>query len=352
MYSYTVGWDIGGAHVKAAVVNAQGVVTQLMLEVCPLWKGLDELYHAVDAIIGKLPEAPAVHAITMTGELVDLFQSRCDGVKSIIQVMIDRLPGREIKIYTGDSGFISANEVNECNVDSIASANWMASASYAAEKKGSGLFIDIGSTTTDILLFNNDIVQAVGMTDYQRLCSDELVYTGIIRTPVMAITAKAVFKGNDVSLMAEYFASMADVYRLTGELNEVHDQTPTADGGAKTIESSARRLSRMIGYDYHKEELNAWKQFATCLRERQLDKIQRACFRQLSREEMDNGVIIGAGVGRFLVKELAGQLKFPYVDFSELLTAQLQNCAMEVADCAPAAAVACLGANSQGVINS
>jgi (4-(4-[2-(gamma-L-glutamylamino)ethyl]phenoxymethyl)furan-2-yl)methanamine synthase len=342
MNNYTIGWDIGGAHLKAVVVNAQGVVTQVILQACPLWQGLDELCNALDVIIAEIPDSASLHAITMTGELVDLFQTRYEGVNRIIEVMVNRLQPHEIVIYAGESGFIAADEVSENNIDLIASANWMASAAYAAGKKGAGLFFDIGSTTTDILLFNNAMVKAIGLTDYQRLCTDELVYSGIIRTPVMAVAAKGMFKGNHVNLMAEYFATMADVYRLTGELDEAHDQTATADNGEKTIAGSARRLSRMIGCDYHSQELHAWRQFAVYLRAKQLEKIKQACFRQLSRDEFNNGVFVGAGVGRFLVKALAGQLNFPYMDFSDLFMTQLQQSTLEVADCAPAAAVACL----------
>ena len=58
---------------------------------------------------------------------------------------------------------------------------------------------------------------AEGYTDYQRLISQEMVYTGIVRTAVMAVAQSAQDDGKEVGLMAEYFATMADVYRLTGE---------------------------------------------------------------------------------------------------------------------------------------
>jgi uncharacterized hydantoinase/oxoprolinase family protein len=60
-----------------------------------------------------------------------------------------------------------------------------------AQKIGDGLFVDIGSTTSDVLLLNNG--QVLGYTDYQRLISQGL-FTGIVRTAVMAVAQTAVIR--------------------------------------------------------------------------------------------------------------------------------------------------------------
>ena len=338
-----IGWDIGGAHIKAAVVEETGIVKQVFLQACPLWKGMQELDQAVKIILEKIPGDPQMHAITMTGELVDFFDSREQGVLQIIEAMQQQLGKQKILIFAGSKGFLKSSAASGEMIDAIASANWFASASCAAAKMETALFVDVGSTTTDILVIANSKVQAKGMTDYQRLCSEELVYTGIVRTPVMAVARSAFFAGGEVGLMAEYFATMADVYRLTGELNESHDQTAAADGGEKTAAESARRLARMIGCDYHSKELYRWQQFAKNIRSQQLIRIQRACERQLSSAFFpDQTCFIGGGVGRFLVEQVAGQLGYPYIDFSDLFEQKMTDPEMTVADCAPAVSVACL----------
>jgi len=83
----TIGWDIGGAHVKAAVINPAGEIVAVYQQPCLLWKGLDQLQRAVTHILHEISGAPGAHAITMTGELVDLFEHRDDGVKQIIATM-------------------------------------------------------------------------------------------------------------------------------------------------------------------------------------------------------------------------------------------------------------------------
>jgi probable H4MPT-linked C1 transfer pathway protein len=284
-----------------------------------------------------------LHAVTMTGELVDLFESRDDGVRQIIKAMKELLPEGKIRIFAGKEGMLDLHAVDDRHYEAIASANWLASAAFAARKLESGLFVDIGSTTTDILLLQDRQVQAAGYTDYQRLIAAELVYTGIVRTAVMAVAQTAFDKGQEIGLMAEYFATMADVYRVTGELNELHDQTETADGGEKTVMASARRLSRMIGCDFNADELPRWQQFARHIRSQQLQKIQQSCERQLSRHDLaQSGPIIGAGVGRFLVRQIALNLGYSYVDFSDLFQISTVRTGLSAADCAPAVAVACL----------
>jgi probable H4MPT-linked C1 transfer pathway protein len=228
MNSDMIGWDIGGAHIKAALMNNQGEITAIIQKPCPLWQGIERLKFAVNIIMRELSPAAFRHAVTMTGELVDLFENRDDGVKKIIDTLNELLPSAEILIYAGKLGFVDSERVSREHYEAIASANWLASASYAAQQVDNGLFIDIGSTTTDILLLDKGHVFAEGYTDYQRLISQELVYTGIVRTAVMAVAQSVQDDGRDVGLMAEYFATMADVYRVTGEINEWHDQTETA----------------------------------------------------------------------------------------------------------------------------
>lgn len=336
-----IGWDIGGAHVKAAVVNEAGDIIDVFQQACPLWKGMDQLHQAVNAILSQLPSVNYLHAVTMTGELVDLFEGRDDGVRQIIKAMQALLPGSKIWIFAGKEGMLDLQSVDERHYEAIASANWLASASFAARRLESGLLVDIGSTTTDILVLHDRQVRAAGYTDYRRLISGELVYTGIVRTAIMAVARTAFDKGHEVGLMAEYFATMADVYRVTGELNESHDQTETADGAEKTVMASARRLSRMIGCDFSADELPRWQRFAGHIRAQQLQEIQRSCEKQLSRCSMaQNSPFVGAGVGRFLVRQIALNLGYPYVDFSDLFQVSAVRRGLSVADCAPAAAVA------------
>jgi probable H4MPT-linked C1 transfer pathway protein len=334
MNQISIGWDIGGAHVKVCVVENQKIIS-VYQEPCPLWQGLDKLEFAVKTLLQKLPNQNQKHAITMTGELVDLFANRHDGVKQIIQTMSQLLDESEIEIFCGKLGLLPISEINKTHFDAIASANWLASASFAAKQFQNCLFVDIGSTTTDILLCENGQVAAQGFSDYERLISQELIYTGIVRTAVMSVVQSVLDKGNQVGVMAEHFATMADVYRLTGELQEKHDQTATADGAEKTIEASGRRLSRMLGDDFEIEELARWQVVAGDIRKQQIQRIQKSCELHLNKKT----TLVGAGIGRFLVQEIAENLACNYIDFSTLFSTN-DDLIFHPADCAPAVAMA------------
>ena len=338
-YSDIMGWDLGGAHLKAAHLDDRGKLRQVIQLPCPLWRGLDHLRLAVDGVMAAVPARIRYHAVTMTGELVDLFDSRVQGVQRLASVMEEKLAPAELGFYAGCDGFLQPHAVAS-TAAKVSSSNWLASASFVAQCVPEALFVDIGSTTSDIVICKDGDVLARGADDHQRLISGELVYTGVVRTSLMAETEKIPFRGEWVSLMAEHFATMADVYRVTGELPIHADQLPSADGGAKTLIASARRLARMLGLDLDAAPMEDWARVAGYLSELQLQRLMRACEFSLSRGLLgQNALLLGAGVGRFLVEKLADRLQRKYLDFSSLLdTGSLV--VGDPADCTPAVAVA------------
>ncbi|PPD19444.1 MAG: H4MPT-linked C1 transfer pathway protein [Methylomonas sp.] len=339
-----IGWDIGGAHVKVALVDDHGRVVRVLQTACPLWRGIEQLALALTHLLPELPTEGTTHGVTMTGELVDCFASRAVGVHAIVATLASYFGAANIRIFAGCAGFIAADSIASHHIVHIASANWLASVTLAARQCRRALFVDIGSTTTDILCIDHHRPVIQAYTDYERLVSGELFYTGIVRTSVMAVARNAVFNGRPMQLMAEHFATMADVYRLTCDLNEAHDQAETADGGPKTTLASALRLSRLTGYEFDEAELALWQAFAAQLKHQQRQQIAAACARQIQRLAADDEplVLVGAGVGRFLVKNMAIDCNATYVDFNALCPPVKPQDAMQPADCAPAVAVAML----------
>lgn len=336
-----IGWDVGGAHLKAAHLNNDGTLLNVIQIPCALWRGLAELETAIEAVLKAFTRNVVMNAITMTGELVDLFPSRQAGVQAISQILNAKLNG--VKQYyaqdvnlgalpTRSSGFVPMQQVGE-SWQYIASVNWLASANYIAQnshlfstyplntplhKITDGLFIDIGSTTSDFVRLENNKPVCIGFTDATRLQSQELVYTGVIRTPLMAITQRIKFKHAITSVATEYFATTADVYRLTGDLVATMDTAETSDGKEKTLPASARRIARMIGHDVEDAALESWIELAHEFKKQQRVRLKKVAMLHISRlknyRATSDLFIIGAGVGSFLIQEIAENLGIVYFD--------------------------------------
>lgn len=341
----TLGWDLGGAHLKAVLIQDDGCVMQAFQQPCPLWRGLDYLEQAVATIMSRLETTPQRHAVTMTGELADIFPNRDTGVQLLTECMERSLGAVNVRIYAGPAGFVETDVIG-AHLHTIASANWHVSAAFLAAQTGDSLLVDIGSTTTDIVLLYRGQPAAIGYSDAERLQSEEMVYTGVVRTPVMAVAQQLPFAGEWQRLAAEHFSTMADVYRLTGELPEGYDMAETADGAGKTKMESARRLARMLGRDLESATIAQWRQMAFSVRSQQLRSLQAALERNLSRALLpDDAPLVGAGAGRFLVRELAQRLRRPYTDAAELIPG-VGGSAEWASVCLPAYAVAWLGGRS------
>lgn len=351
---FVVGWDIGGAHLKTCLWQ-DGRVLDAQQIACPLWQGLDKLDLSIDQLAALGPSWQAAlaggehrHAVTMSGEMVDHFADRAMGVAAIVRHLANRLGCSRLAFYAGELGWLGvADAAGAWRL--IASANWRAAASHAAALLGDGLWLDIGSTTTDIIVLQGGRVASASLSDADRLASGELVYQGVVRTPLCALAERIDFDGRGFNVMHEWFAATADVYRLTGELEAAHDLQPSADGGPKDDPGSARRLARMIGHDAAASELQRWRDFALAWRRCQLDRIGNSLARVLHTWPLPDGApFIAAGCGRFLVDVLAREARRPCTAYGDALAPNDAALAASIDLCAPSVAVAALWAASRG----
>lgn len=340
--SAVLGWDIGGAHLKAALLDVDGSIIQVIQDPCPLWQGLHELEHSVQRIVAQLPVQSYRHAVTMTGEMADFFPSRDYGVRALASFMQQRFSTERVEFFAGQIGFVSLAEVT-AHSEQIASANWIATAQWLAHTLPSGVLVDIGSTTADLIAFADGELLQRGHDDATRMQHSELVYTGVVRTSLMALAQKVPVDGHWLGVMAEHFANTADVYRILDRLPEGADQHETADGGAKNLIASQRRLARMVGMELDAQSPAAWRHLARYFSEQQLQLLSQALMTVCSRNALaDTSTLVAAGCGRFLVDELASRLALPVCAFDDLIPAAKIVTGVDAADCAPAFAVAAL----------
>ena len=335
------GLDVGGAHLKLAQVDAAGRVLAALQLPCRLWQGLEQLDAALAEALEHVPDADR-YAVTMTGELADIFPDRATGVRRLVEHLRARLGPAHY--WAGCHGLV-APEVAMTRPSAVASANWLATATLVARRVEAALFLDIGSTTTDLVPVTGGRVLARGHDDHERLASAELVYTGATRTMLAALVDEVPFGGRRVAVMKECFATTADVWRLLGALPDQADQHPAADGGPKTVAGSARRLARMVGSDVDAAPLSTWRRLAAVFARAQADLISRAIELQLSRGVLDETApLIVAGAGGFIAAPVAARMGMTTLPFADLVEAMPQA-AGNVDTCAPAVAVALLAAS-------
>lgn len=334
-----IGWDLGGAHIKAAWVR-EGEIRSVWQVSCPLWKGLDKLDQALRKMLANLPSG-CLHAVTMTGEMADLFSDRQQGVDEILKTFVG-ITQTDPFLYV-DKNIIPLSKISFKNKKNLASNNWQISQKWIAHRLSNALLVDIGSTTTDLAPIIDGVPACRGVTDKARLFHGELDYMGVVRTPLMALTREILFTGDWYPLMAEHFSTTADIYRILGELSPHMDQADTPDGGPKTRSASMVRVARVLGADRADAPDDAWWRIAAAFREIQLQRLTLDCLRQLSRFGNRDVTLVGAGAGRFLLPEVARRLEISYLDMARLFPCNEEfGVAFSPADCAPASALALL----------
>ncbi len=353
-HHHVIGWDIGGAHVKACLLR-EGRVVDVAQWACPLWQGFEHLERVLHLAVARWPQlGQATHAVTMTGEMTDLFEHREDGVRRIAAALARTLAPaapEALHFFAGEARWCRSTEAG-AHWEQIASANWLATASHAAQCIAEGVLIDIGSTTTDLIAFRGGRILGGSRTDTQRLESGELVYHGVVRTPLCALGPRIAWQGHELNVMNEFFATTADVYRLTGELDPTHDLHPSADNAPKDLPATRRRLARMIGLDARDAAADEWLAFAHTWRARQVAELAGQLRRVIDAHGLsDAAVALGAGCGDFLVTDVLARCAAPLTrqrygrDVARIAADALpgaEAAARWAQVCAPAVAVAAL----------
>ena len=338
----SAGYDVGGAHLKVALVE-DGRILDVRQIACALWRGLDQLDAALAGpSVQSMTKAAAHHTVTMTGELADVFPDRYTGVATIIERMTAAF-GPNTRFWMGQRG-IGPSQAALQQYGDVASTNFLASATVAAQRALNGVLIDMGSTTTDIVPFADGAVAARGLTDANRLRTGELVYTGLTRTPVMAVATRALFRGEWQTLARDPFANMADVRRLTCDLPAGVDQHGTADGRSDSQDDSRARVARCFGRDVEPGEEALWAVAARFVAEAQVRSIHDGALQVLAaRPPQGPCTIVTAGIGDRVAAEIARRLDMPCISFGELIGAPPGVRRDWATRCAPAVALALMG---------
>ena len=333
------GWDIGGAHLKVAQCNPAGQLIMVKQYLCPLWQGIAKLTVAIQQALTDLPNISPHHVITMTGELADIFSSRQNGVEAIITCITAFIPEAHCHIYAGSTHWLTPQQAIT-RWSEVASRNWEASATFAAQHIPEGLFVDVGSTTSDIIALVDHSTRPQAYTDFERQACHELHYFGAIRTPLIALAQTVPFQQRPHPIANELFATTGDCWVLLKQLPRNTIQDDSADGLGWDEQYCYQRLARLLGTDAVHYPAEVWLELANWFAKKQSEQLQFACHQVLNASPClePDAPLVGAGIGRFIIQRCAQAMQRPYIDMGELF----HHSSDLGADHAPAAALVLL----------
>ncbi len=311
-----LGLDIGGANIKAANEAGRAVSRPFAI-----WRQPEQLENQITSILNKFPQTDRL-ALTMTAELADCFSTKSEGVRFIVNAVensfnaslssgavalnsLEQPQRSNLMTWTTDGRFLSPDEALESPMH-VAAANWHALATWSMKfaPKGCGVLIDIGTTTTDIIPFEDGKPVPLGLTDASRLQSGELSYSGVRRTPLCAVAHSVPVENGYCSLAAEVFATTLDVNLLLDDIAEDAQDRDTANGKPATKQAAHDRIARMLCCDRDEISFEQAVQIAMFLADVQRQRLAGSLERVLNRLSSDCSTIIVSGSGSFLARQL------------------------------------------------
>ncbi|MHA2021764.1 MAG: hydantoinase/oxoprolinase family protein [Candidatus Thorarchaeota archaeon] len=248
-----VGLDIGGANLKGCglTLDDNDVPGDLVFRSMsfPIWqRDRRDLWNLIADTVYELADAsetPELVSVVMTAELSDTFQTKREGVTTIVEGVHRTLRNIPIAFPDVNLELLQLEEVLNDPLR-VAAANWPVLAWTVGRGIPDCILIDVGSTTTDIIPIRDGFPITRGRNDTNRLMSGELVYTGALRTNLSAILREVELDGVTCRVSSEYFATSADVHLVLGHIAEHQYSSETADGRGKSLEECRARLARVV----------------------------------------------------------------------------------------------------------
>lgn len=315
------GFDIGGANTDLAIIDFDGEEIE-NIEVdfayLPMWSNNDDLQDVLVELIERICPIDEIDAvgISMTAELVDAYDTKRDGVLDIVE-KCEKTFNCPIG-YVGLDGILTKEEI-QANPLNAAAANWIATCELATLISDNCIFIDTGSTTTDIIPIKDGKQCAIGSSDFERLATGELVYTGTLRTNLASFLEKVPFNGNEYRVASELFAQTADVYMVLGLIDESDYVCDTFDGEGKSKMDCMKRIARVLCADMDMLSESDIEKIAGFIHKAQIAQIADG-LNQVSKAQ-DLELIVTTGLGKdILDREAAKLLGLEVRSMDEILT--------------------------------
>ena len=302
------GFDIGGANTDLAVIDFEnGEIKNIEVDFAylPMWSNNDDLSQVLIDLIENICPLSQIDAvgISMTAELVDAYDTKKDGVLDVVKKCEETFSCPIA--YVGLDGMLSLKEIRETPLKAAA-ANWIATAQIATLISDNCIFIDTGSTTTDIIPIKDGKECAIGKSDFDRSATGELVYTGTLRTNLATFLDKVELNGKEYRVASELFAQTADVYMILGLISEDDYVCDTFDGESKSKIDCAKRIARVVCADLEMLSEGEITEMAKFIHQKQIEQIADGLKQVHETQGLD--LIITTGLGKDILDKPAAEL--------------------------------------------
>nr|WP_295001419.1 hydantoinase/oxoprolinase family protein [uncultured Methanobrevibacter sp.] len=302
------GFDIGGANTDLAVIDFEdGEMKTIEVDFAylPMWSNNDDLSRVLVELIENICPVSQIDAvgISMTAELVDAYDTKKDGVLDVVN-KCEKTFDCPVA-YVGVDGMMSAEEIAETPLKAAA-ANWIATAQIATLISDNCIFIDTGSTTTDIIPIKDGRECAVGKSDFDRSATGELVYTGTLRTNLASFLDDVELNGRKYRVASELFAQTADVYMVLDLITENDYICDTFDGEGKSKIDCARRIARVVCADLEMLDMDDIVEMSKYIHQKQVEQIADGLKQVVETHGLD--LIVTTGLGKDILDKKAAEL--------------------------------------------
>lgn len=319
-----MGLDIGGANTDCSIIEVMDnkiISMNNYREYFPMWKNNDKLQQCLKKFCENDPDIDII-CVSMTAELVDGYISKKEGVLDISNKVMDLFYDKEVYFVTFD-GLKSFDQLKEDPVLAGA-ANWIGTSELLKYIGKDCIFMDIGSTTTDIIPIKNCKESAEGHTDLERLSTGELIYTGMLRTNLASIVHDVPIFGKKTRVSSELFSITADIHSILGNINEKDYTCSTPDGNKKDIISCKRRLARLVCADLNMLNDEEIIKLAKYLEKKQLEQITDGLNEVVKRSKIQTVVTASIGNGN-LCETAAKSLNLKVIPLENYISKKASN---------------------------
>ena len=262
-----IGLDIGGANTKAALVcfeNGEIKKCFSIIEYFPFWeKSIIQIPEMLSKITYELIQKAGIQssdvyylAIAVTAELSDAFQTKREGINIIRRALS--------QVFDVDKLFFISTKGYFIKIDGVI---------FLGKYIKSGILIDAGSTTIDLIPIMNGKPSTQGKSDLERLVYHELIYTGGLRATIPSITHFVPINNESIRISFEKFALISDVHLILNNISEREYINDTADNRSKSITDCYARLSRIICADLESINTEQLYKIANFIYQKQIELI-------------------------------------------------------------------------------